>query len=81
MFDEQPTLKLLFDQLGLNSDQASIDQFVETHQLPKDVMMHEASYWNDSQREFIASHWRKDDEWSLVIDELGELGELLSYKP
>lgn len=78
MFDEQPTLKLLFDQLGLDSDQSSIDQFIETHQLPKDVMMHEADFWNNSQREFIESHWRKDDDWSLVID---ELSELLSYKP
>lgn len=78
MFDEQPTLKLLFDQLGLDSDQASIDQFVESHQLLKGVMMHEADFWNDSQRDFIASHWRKDDDWSLVID---ELSELLSHKP
>ncbi|MDM1758249.1 MULTISPECIES: DUF2789 family protein [Acinetobacter] len=73
MFDEQPTLKLLFDQLGLDSDQASIDQFVATHQLPQGAMLHEASFWSDSQREFIASHWRKDDDWALVIDELNEL--------
>lgn len=78
MFDEQPTLKLLFDQLGLDSDQASMDQFVAAHQLAKGVMMHEADFWNDSQRDFIVSHWRKDDDWSLVID---ELSELLSHKP
>ena len=73
MFDEQPTLKLLFDQLGLASDDASIDHFVETHQLPKDLMMHEASFWTDSLREFLCSHWQKDDNWSLVIDNLNEL--------
>ena len=28
MFDQQPTLELLFDQLGLPSDSASIDEFV-----------------------------------------------------
>ncbi len=78
MFDEQPTLKLLFDQLGLDSDQAAIDHFVEMHQLAKDVMMHEADFWNDSQRDFISSHWRKDDDWSLVVD---ELSELLSHTP
>ena len=78
MFDEQPTLKLLFDQLGLDSDQASIDQFVETHQLPKDVMMHQATFWSDVQRDFLSSHWQKDEDWSLVID---ELSELLSHKP
>ena len=71
-------LKLLFDQLGLDSDQESIDQFVETHQLPKDVMMHQATFWSDVQRDFLSSHWQKDDDWSLVID---ELSELLSHKP
>lgn len=78
MFDEQPTLQLLFAQLGLDSDQVSIDSFIKKHQLPQDVMMHEANFWSDSQREFITSHWQKDDDWSLVID---ELSELLSYKP
>ncbi|MDV2469531.1 DUF2789 family protein [Acinetobacter chinensis] len=73
MFDEQPTLKLLFDQLGLDSEPASIDSFIETHQLPEGVMMHEADFWTDSQRDFLVSHWQKDDNWSLVIDELSEL--------
>ncbi len=34
MFEQQPTLQLLFEQLGLESDDASIENFIRTHQLP-----------------------------------------------
>ena len=30
MFEQQPTLELLFDQLGLDSDEASIENFIKT---------------------------------------------------
>ena len=73
MFDQQPTLELLFDQLGLPSDSASIDEFVLQHQLLEGVMMHEANFWTDSQRSFLSSHWQKDDEWAIVVDTLNEL--------
>ncbi len=33
MFEQQPTLQLLFEQLGLDSDDASIENFIRTHQL------------------------------------------------
>lgn len=73
MFDEQPTLELLFEQLGLSSESKDIDQFVEQHQLPVGVMMHEAKFWTEGQRQFIVSHWQKDDEWAIVVDTLNEL--------
>ena len=73
MFDEQPTLELLFEQLGLDADEASIEKFVAEHQLAKDVMMHQADFWSDAQRQFIVSHWQKDDEWAIVVDTLNEL--------
>jgi hypothetical protein len=73
MFDQQPTIELLFEQLGLDSDQDSIHKFIEEHQLPEGVMMHEASFWTEGQRQFIVSHWQKDDNWSLVVDELNEV--------
>ncbi|WP_010116700.1 DUF2789 family protein [Acinetobacter sp. P8-3-8] len=73
MFDEQPTLELLFEQLGLDADQTSIDNFVASHQLPEGVMMHQADFWSPSQREFLSSHWQKDDEWAIVVDTLNEL--------
>ena len=73
MFDQQPTLELLFEQLGLSSESDAIDQFIDNHQLPEGTMMHEASFWTENQKQFLSSHWQKDDEWSIVIDNLNEL--------
>lgn len=72
MFDVQPTLILLFDQLGLDSNESAMDQFIRQHQLAADVELHQASFWTDAQREFLHSHWDKDDEWAIVIDTLNE---------
>lgn len=73
MFDEQPTLELLFQQLGLESDQAAIDRFVEEHQLDQNTPLHEASFWSKNQRDFIIGHWKRDDEWAIVVDTLNAL--------
>ena len=40
MFEQQPTLKLLFEQLGLEADDASIESFVKTHQKKKKKKLH-----------------------------------------
>lgn len=72
MFDQQPTLELLFEQLGLDANAAAIDQFIETHQLTTDVALHEAPFWSDAQRDFIITHWKRDDEWAIVVDVLNE---------
>ena len=73
MLDMNVTLELLFEQLGLDADQASIDQFIEQHQLDQNMPLHEAPFWSDSQRNFIISHWKKDDEWAMVVDNLNAL--------
>ena len=72
MFEQQPTLELLFEQLGLGADEASMDDFIKNHQLPADQKLHEASFWNQAQCDFLKSHWDKDDEWAIVIDELNQ---------
>ena len=72
MFEQQPTLKLLFEQLGLEADDASIESFVKTHQLSADQKLHEAEFWSAGQRDFLKSHWDKDDDWAIVIDELNQ---------
>ena len=72
MFEQQPTLKLLFEQLGLEADDASIESFVKTHQLEADQKLHEAEVWSAGQRDFLKSHWYKDDDWAIVIDELNQ---------
>ncbi|MEN8990658.1 MULTISPECIES: DUF2789 family protein [unclassified Acinetobacter] len=72
MFDQQPTLELFFEQLGLDATPEGIDQFIETHQITMDVPLHEAPFWTKSQRDFIISHWKKDDDWAIVVDILNE---------
>ena len=78
MLDMDVTLELLFEQLGLASDEKSIDQFIQNHQLKQGEMMHLADFWTENQKQFLSSHWQKDDEWALVID---QLNELLSHHP
>ncbi len=73
MLDMQVTMTLLFDQLGLDSDDEAIEQFIEMHQLDQNMPLHQAPFWSKSQHDFILSHWKKDDEWALIIDELNAL--------
>ena len=73
MFDEQPTLELLFEQLGLDASEQGIDQFIANHQLDQNTALHVAPFWTDAQRSFIISHWKKDDEWAIVVDTLNAL--------
>ena len=40
MFEQQPTLQLLFEQLGLDADDVSIENFIKTHQLPAEQKLH-----------------------------------------
>ena len=72
MFDQQPTLELLFEQLGLDASQEAIDKFIESHQLTTDIPLHHAPFWTQAQHDFLISHWKKDDEWAMVVDILNE---------
>jgi hypothetical protein len=69
-----PTLETLFEQLGLASDQASIDAFVDEHgPLPDDVKVSEADFWSPQQQSFLKGEMRLDAEWAPVVDELNVL--------
>ena len=70
MLEMEITLQLLFEQLGLESDDQAIEQFIATHQLDQDTPLHEAKFWSENQRDFIITHWKRDDEWVMVIDSL-----------
>ena len=72
MLDMDVTLEMLFEQLGLSSKSEDIDKFIDEHQLSDGEMMHLADFWTESQKQFLSSHWQKDDEWALVIDNLNE---------
>lgn len=65
-------LKDLFDQLGLESDEASIDEFIANHQLPNEIKLIDAEFWTPPQAKFLQEELRFDAEWAPVVDELNE---------
>lgn len=76
----QPSLGLLFSQLGLANSPAAIELYVRTHQLSVGQNLHDAPFWNKSQREFLISHLVQDDDWAIWIDELNQQLHLDAYR-
>jgi hypothetical protein len=73
MMDTTETrMTTLFDQLGLDSGNEAIAAFILRHQLPAEVKVTEASFWNDGQRQFLGEQLKSDAEWAIVVDELNE---------
>lgn len=65
------SMNTLFEQLGLPSDNRSIDQFIRTHILFTDaIRLDEATYWTESQARFLRECLDSDSDWSEVVDEL-----------
>ena len=61
----------LFAQLGLPSDQASIEQFIAMHRpLPHSVPLAEAAFWTPAQASFLNEKILEDADWAEVIDGL-----------
>lgn len=68
------TLANLFEQLGLASDQESIDQFVATHSpLPRDRLLYEASFWTPEQKLLLKEELQNDADWARSVDELNAM--------
>ena len=65
-----PSLPNLFRQLGLPSDQAGIDAFVQSHQLPAHMRLCDAPFWNAAQRQLLVEQMQADAPWSLAVDAL-----------
>ena len=62
----------LFLQLGLPAGKDEIAAFIRGHQLPEDVRVTEAAFWNAGQCQFLREEWREDADWAIVVDELNE---------
>jgi hypothetical protein len=65
-------LTVLFDQLGLMSDDASIEKFIAAHPLDKDTKLSEAEFWSDTQKKFLKQALMDDSDWAPVVDELND---------
>ncbi|MDR6232615.1 DUF2789 domain-containing protein [Pseudomonas oryzihabitans] len=64
-------LTTLFEQLGLDSDPASIDAFIARHSpLPDEVKVSEAEFWSPAQKAFLKDEIMEDADWAPIVDEL-----------
>ncbi|WP_020409986.1 DUF2789 domain-containing protein [Hahella ganghwensis] len=64
----------LFEQLGLPSDQDSINSFIEEHApLSRGMNLSDAPFLTEAQRGFIRQQWELDSDWCEAIDELDAL--------
>ncbi|AKH69885.1 Protein of unknown function (DUF2789) [Spongiibacter sp. IMCC21906] len=71
MDPEIHTMNTLFQQLGLNDGDDEVEKFIIRHRpLPRDMELHEASFWNKSQAEFLKQALKDDAEWAELVDEL-----------
>lgn len=68
----QPRMTNLFEQLGLDSSELGISQFIKTHQLPSNMNIIDAHYWSEGQRQFLYEKIKADDTWALIVDQLNE---------
>ena len=65
------SINSLFKQLGLPSEAAEVDAFIEFHKpLPDHCLLHEAAFWTASQATFLAEEIEDDADWAEVVDEL-----------
>ena len=68
------TLGNLFAQLGLPSDAAAIEQFIQTHgPLQAGIMLCDAPFWTAAQASFLRDEMLNDADWAEVVDELNAL--------
>ncbi|MDM1764015.1 DUF2789 family protein [Acinetobacter sichuanensis] len=72
MSQTRPRMTNLFEQLGLDSSEAGISKFIETHQLDAETSIVQANIWTESQRQFLAEKLSSDGEWATIVDQLNE---------
>ncbi len=63
----------LFAQLGLDNSPSAISAFINSHKIPTDISLAQATFWNSAQASFLTEHLKQDADWSEVIDQLDVL--------
>jgi hypothetical protein len=67
-------LATLFQQLGLQHDQNSIERFIKQHSpLPENCRLADAPFWDKSQASFLREQLLADADWAEVVDQLNLL--------
>jgi hypothetical protein len=67
------TMEGLFVQLGLDSREEAINEFIRAHHLSGTGELDEASFWTPAQARFIREAWEDDADWAEVVDQLDVL--------
>ncbi|GIU52149.1 MULTISPECIES: DUF2789 domain-containing protein [Shewanella] len=67
------TLSHLFEQLGLDSSQSAIKQFLSQHTITGNTKIIDADFWNHAQKAFLEESLAEDAQWSELIDQLDVL--------
>jgi hypothetical protein len=70
MDTSQHSLQTLFQQLGLSSDEVSIENFIFNNRLGKATPLDHAACWSAHQAQFIREALDQDSDWSEVVDQL-----------
>lgn len=67
-------LEGLFSQLGLDSTEQGINDFISTHKgLNANTRLADANFWNQSQSTFLSDEIGLDSDWCEVVDVLNTL--------
>lgn len=66
-------LSHLFEQLGIDNSEDNIDKFIADNQIPNNVLISQANFWNESQKSFLKEAIDEDAQWSELIDHLDVL--------
>ena len=70
MTDGERNINMLFEQMGMDGDDAAVEQFIQENQLPQSLELSDAPFWTDNQRKFLKEEYHADAGWIEIIDEL-----------
>lgn len=65
-----PTLENLFNQLGLDSSESGIRDFIASHTLKRGEPLENGEFWTRSQSDFLRECWLMDSDWVGAIEQL-----------
>lgn len=60
----------LFRQLGLDSSEQGVADFIKKHELDPNTPISAAPFWTDAQRALLSELLESDSDWAVVVDEL-----------
>lgn len=64
------TMQTLFQQLGLPSNETSINAFFSNYHLPASIPLENAAFWSAAQAQFLHEALEYDSDWSEIVDQM-----------